>query len=85
MAASALTILKTWAAGEQTAQKLVDHALGYAPGTDNLDMDDWVELKKHSDNVQPVAARLLPKYEKMWEEFGKPENYEAWQRARYPE
>lgn len=82
MAAHAYTMLKEIATRPMSLE-MVQHGLGYAMAGDQFDYNDWAALYHATspDNVQEIATRLLPKYEKLWQFLGEPPTAENWQYA----
>jgi hypothetical protein len=62
MGASGGEILKTF---KEEIDKIADrheHAIGYAPGGDNLDMDDWSRLNEFLKEMRKTYSELSDKY-----------------------
>ena len=63
--------------------------------TDDLDLSDYSDMwsivqdyaaypdNHRRDMVKTIAKLLLPKYTAVWESLGKPDNREAWHKAKY--
>ena len=63
--------------------------------TDDLDLSDYSDMRSivqdyatypdnhRRDRVKTIAKLLLPKYTAVWESLCKPDNREAWHRAKY--
>lgn len=60
----------------------IKEVLDYGAFGGQLDFDDWQAMHEAADKnileVNNLAAALLPKYEKRWQEIGEPNTYEAW-------
>lgn len=62
MAASGGKILEDFYGEIQKVADRHEHALGYAPGMDNLEMDDWSELNEFIKGMRKTYTRLSEKY-----------------------
>jgi hypothetical protein len=61
------------------------HALDYAPGAGELDIDRWTQLHWYLDNLdkaiiglEDAARHAYLVQTQTWEELGQPRNHEAW-------
>ena len=70
------------------------HALGFAPGMDELELGAWQKLNElllevqENDHVmrhhlRKVVVSILGKQIAKWEKLGWPESHEDWVKARY--
>ena len=62
-----------------------EHALDYAPGMDELDLDCWSRLNGLSQRLRRDIEQAFLEQRVSWDSLGKPESHEAWMRAKYPE
>lgn len=62
MAASGGKILEDFYNEIQRLADRQEHALGYAPGMDQLEMDDWSELNEFIKEMRKKYTRLNQKY-----------------------
>ena len=62
MAASAGTILKDFKEEMEKILPRHEHALGYAPGMDLMEMDDWSRLNNLFKDINSTYSELASKY-----------------------
>ena len=61
--------------------ELFQQALDFAPLGNQPEYADWVELHcKFPSEFINAVTRLLPKYEKIWNDLGQPKIYEEWKK-----
>ncbi len=91
MAAHAFTMLGSFKTHSPAAIK---HALGYAPGGDTFEFEDWQNLvslceavdrgESTLDELHSLIDALVPEYHQKWVDLGQPRESREWMQARYP-
>jgi len=63
----------------------IRQALDYAPGMDQLDLDDWRKLKEctTSSEASLAAMGMLGYYLEEWERLDHPKTCEEWNELKY--
>ena len=92
MAAHSLRILMEMGGGAFTDEnrKMWLTALGYAPGMDELNMEDWSKLKSALEgektcslDFQDMVMEVLATQAQAWLQLGKPRTHSEWMNKKY--